>query len=62
MNETVLRELFADAAATRELSDFLNSVIDAELEKGDGMDCDIIDACVDALTELQNPNAQVKNN
>lgn len=58
MNETVLRELFADAAATRELSDFLNSVIDAELEKGDGMDCDIIDACVDALTELQNPNAQ----
>jgi len=54
MNETVLRELFADAAATQEIADFLNSVIDTELEKGDDMDCDMIDACVDALEELQN--------
>lgn len=58
INETVLRELFADAAATQELADFLNSVIDDELEKGDGMDCDLVDACVDALEELQNANAQ----
>ncbi len=53
IDETVLQELFSDRAATAEFTEFLNSVIDEELSKEDEADCDLIDACIDALEELQ---------
>ncbi len=33
----------------------LNALIDAEIEKGDLMDCDFIDECIDALEEINAP-------
>lgn len=58
LNETVLRELFSDRAATAEFTVFLNGMIDEELSKGDEADCDLIDACIDALEELQKENGE----
>lgn len=58
INKDVLYALFADSAFQKETVDFLNRVIDAEFEKGDGMDCDLIDACAEVLLELQAETAE----
>lgn len=61
VNETVLLSVFNDRQAFTELSDFLNNTIDEELQKGDSMDCDFIDACTDALEALQKENGISQN-
>ncbi len=53
VNEAVLQSIFCEASAFSELSAFLNDAITGEIGKGDSMDCDLIDLCVDALGELQ---------
>lgn len=58
INKDVLYALLADDTFRNELTEYLNRVIDAELEKGDAMDCDLIDACAEILLELQAETAE----
>lgn len=58
VNEAVLYEIFSDSTAKQELLDFLTYIIDEELAQGDDMDCDLIDACTDALLELQEESTE----
>lgn len=51
-NMAILNEILNDKEATNELKDYLNSVIDEEIAKGDNADCDLIDNCINAIYEL----------
>lgn len=51
INEKTLCNLFNDALYNNEMVDFLNSVIDEELDK-ESMDCDLIDECINAIDEI----------
>lgn len=56
MNITVNREivagLYSDKAFYNELEAFFNAVIDEEIDKGDDMNTDLIDECINALDAL----------
>ena len=52
LNSSILRQILNDREAIDELREFLNSVIDDELNNAENMDCDLIDECVSALEEL----------
>lgn len=58
MNITVTRsemnKIYDESALKNELAEFLNAVIDEEIEKGDNMDTELIDECINALDELEN--------
>ncbi len=58
MNITVTRreinKIYDEPSFKNELTEFLNAVIDEEIEKGDNMDTELIDECIGALDELQN--------
>ena len=53
VTDEILRELWDERGFLAECRCFLNEAIDAELERGDEMDEDLIDACADALLLLQ---------
>ena len=69
MNITVNREivsaLYSDKAYYKELEEYLNTVIDEEIDKGDDMNTDLIDECINALDKLENgnisPAAEIKD-
>ncbi|MCH5169657.1 MAG: bacterial Ig-like domain-containing protein [Oscillospiraceae bacterium] len=52
LNSSILRQILNDREAACELREFLNSVIDDELNNAENMDCDLIDECINALEEL----------
>ncbi|MCH5189313.1 MAG: bacterial Ig-like domain-containing protein [Oscillospiraceae bacterium] len=52
LNSSILRQILNDREAIYELREFLNAVIDDELNNAENMDCDLIDECVNALEEL----------
>lgn len=52
VNSTTLQSVINDAKSNKDLIEFLNSVIDEELEKVNP-DCDLIDECIDIIDELQ---------
>ena len=52
LNSSILRQILNDREAIDELREFLNSVIDDELNNAENMDCDLIDECINALEEL----------
>ncbi|MDD6728415.1 MAG: hypothetical protein PUE08_04245 [Eubacteriales bacterium] len=58
MNITVSKEIIDyvcnDDLFSAELEKYLNAVIDEEIDKGDDMDTDLIDDCVNILDELEN--------
>lgn len=58
MNITVTRsemnKIYDESALKNELAEFLNAVIDEEIEKGDNMNTELIDECINALDELEN--------
>ncbi|MDO4154472.1 MAG: bacterial Ig-like domain-containing protein [Clostridia bacterium] len=58
IHKDVVYALFDDDTFRNEMTEFLNRVIDAELKKGDAMDCDLIDACAEVLLELQTETAE----
>lgn len=60
MNLTVtakqINEITNEKQFKEELCEFLSLVIDEEIDKGDNMDTELIDGCIDALDELQSEN------
>lgn len=52
VNEKTASRIYSDADFYQEVRVYLNSVIDEEIEKGDDMDTELIDECVNALDEL----------
>lgn len=60
MNLTVtakqINEITNEKQFKEELCEFLNFVIDEEIDKGDNMNTELIDGCIDALDELQSEN------
>lgn len=52
VNSTTLQSVINDSKSNKDLIEFLNSVIDEELEKVNP-DCDLIDECIDIIDELQ---------
>ena len=58
MNITVTRseinKIYDEPSFKNELTEFLNAVIDEEIEKSDNMDTELIDECIGTLDELQN--------
>lgn len=52
VNEQIIKKVFDEQDYVEELSAFLNSVIDAEIEKDD-IDTELIDDCTDLLYALQ---------
>lgn len=57
LNQSILIQILNDREAAEELREYLNSVIDEELSKGEYTDCDLIDECINALEELDFENA-----
>lgn len=58
VNKSTVRTLLNDEVSNREIIDFLNEIIDTEIEK-DEPDCDLIDDCINAIDEIQlNSNLQ----
>lgn len=56
LDSAILRQILNDREAAEELREYLNTVIDEELSKGDSADCDLIDECINALEELELEN------
>lgn len=52
LNSEVLNDIFNDSGFYNEIFDFLNSLIDDELSKGEAADCDLIDECIELLEQL----------
>lgn len=52
LNSSILRQILNDRETIDELREFLNAVIDEELNREEDIDCDLIDECVSALEEL----------
>lgn len=50
VNKSIVKEIYSENLVT-EIENYLNSVIDSELEKDD-VDIDLINACIDALESL----------
>ncbi len=53
VNSRIITDIFNDEKSFDEIIDFLNEIIDAELEK-ENPDCDLIDDCINAIDEIQN--------
>lgn len=51
-----VNEITNEKKFREELCGFLNSIIDEEIKKGDNMNAELIDRCIDALDELQSEN------
>ncbi|MBR2277938.1 MAG: hypothetical protein IJ872_01865 [Eubacterium sp.] len=54
VNESILNIVLNDEIFKSELIEFLNEVVDAELEKGDEMDTDLIEDCTEIIFDLEN--------
>lgn len=53
VNKRIITSIFDDEKSINEILDFLNQVIEEEIEK-ENPDCDLIDCCVDTAQEIQN--------
>ena len=54
VNESIINIVLNDEIFKSELIEFLNEVVDAELEKGDEMDTDLIEDCTEIIFDLEN--------
>ena len=54
VNESIFNIVLNDEIFKSELIEFLNEVVDAELEKGDEMDADLIEDCTEIIFDLEN--------
>lgn len=54
----ILNEIMNEKGFKDELKDFLNLVIDEEIEKGDDMNDELVSECVDALMSLEENNIE----
>lgn len=54
INQSIIKEIFSDELKN-EIIEYLNLIIDGELEKDD-MDTDLIDECIDTIDKLENEN------
>lgn len=52
VNEKTICSVFNDSQSKKEIVDFLNEIIDNEIEK-ENPDCDLIDECINALDKFQ---------
>lgn len=52
VNSRIITDIFNDEKSFEEIIDFLNEIIDTELEK-ENPDCDLIDDCINAIDEMQ---------
>lgn len=53
VTEKSISSIYNDKLFKAELTEYLNEAIDTELEKGDDMDTDLIDECINVLDKLQ---------
>ena len=58
MNKIIISEMISDSTFINSLTDEIYALIDEEMLKGDGMDCELVDALVEALELLQGEDAQ----
>lgn len=61
MTNTKIRELVNENSFTELITSELYALIDEEIEKGDEMDCQLIDELVNAIEALENAESEKKN-
>lgn len=60
MTDTRIRELVSENSFVEHLTAELYTLIDAEIEKGDEMDCELVDELVNAIEALENAESEKK--
>ncbi len=58
INDKIVAEIMNDSDFENELKDYLNEIIDGEINKGDDMDDELVHDCIEALVALESSSVE----